>query len=85
MKEEIEEEFYPGRHNGIQKGKLYRKTALFIPEGERDIGEIHCFIPFRPPVRCVRRTRNGEREKLGKISFIGFSLLRSLYTSKNIR
>ena len=36
MKEEIEEEFYPGEHEEIQKGILYRKTALLILEGERE-------------------------------------------------
>ena len=53
-------------------------------EREREIGEIHCFMPFRPHVHRIRRTRNDEREIGEKHCFIVFSLLYSLYTSKNI-
>ena len=63
MKEEIEEEFYPGEYEEIQKGKLYRKTALLIPEGERErLGKF--IVSFFSVVRFVTYVgEEAERER----------------------
>ena len=97
MKEEIEEEFYAGQHEEFKEGNddcIERQRFLYLEE--REIGEIHCFILFRRPVRYIRRRRNGEREgkkeekrererEIGEnYCFIVFSLLFSWYTSKKI-
>ena len=52
MKEEIEEEFYPGQHEGIQKGKLYRKRAFYTRSIERErLGKL--IVSFFTVVRLV--------------------------------
>ena len=90
MKEEIEEEFYAGQHERIQKGRcrLFRKTALFISEEkEREIErdwENSLFYSFPSSDSLYTSTKKRrERDKLGKI--IVSSLFCSSYTSKKIR
>ena len=77
MQEEIEKEFCAGQHEDC----IERQRFLYP---KREIGEIHCLILFRRPIRYIRRRkkrreRRKERRKTRKIEKLGEIIVSFLF------